>query len=187
MKNFFPDYRKKLIQTLSDDILISIENLAILLFNTYENKKNFYICGNGGSAGNANHLANDFLYGVASSSSKIGLNIESLSANSSVITCLANDVGYEHIYSEQVKVKGKEGDLLIVLSGSGNSKNVINALLEGNKIGMNTVAILGYDGGICKNIAQEVIHCEVADMQVSEDMQLIIMHMCMQWLSQKII
>ena len=104
------------------------------------------------------------------------------SPNSAVITCLANDIGYEKIYSEQLKAKGKNGDLLVVLSGSGNSPNVVNAIVEGNKIGMKTFAIVGFDGGECKKIANHSIHFEINDMQISEDLQLIVLHMCMQWI-----
>ena len=70
----------------------------------------------------------------------------------------------------------------VALSGSGNSKNIINAIEEGNKIGMKTFAILGFDGGECKAIANYPIHFEVHDMQIAEDLQLIVGHMCMQWL-----
>ena len=122
------------------------------------------------------------MYGVASNINKPGFNVESLSSNSSVITCLANDLGYQYIYSEQIKAKGNEGDLLIVLSGSGNSQNIINAINEAKKKKMITFAILGFDGGECIKIADDVIHFEIEDMQISEDLQLVVLHMCMQWL-----
>ena len=76
-----------------------------------------------------------------------------------------------------------DGDLLIVLSGSGNSENIVKALNEAKKIKMNTFAILGFDGGKCIEIADNAIHFDVNDMQISEDLQLVVMHMCMQWLS----
>jgi D-sedoheptulose 7-phosphate isomerase len=100
---------------------------------------------------------------------------------------LANDLGYEQIYSEQLKVKAETGDVLIVLSGSGNSENIIKALEVGNAIDMKTFAILGFSGGTCKEIAQYPIHFEVDDMQIAEDLQLIVGHICMQWLSQQVL
>ena len=149
-------------------------------------KKNLILwCGNGGSAGNAIHLANDFLVGIASGD-YVGMKVEALSANSAVLTCLGNDVGYSEIYAEQLLVKANSGDLLIVLSGSGNSPNVLRALEVGNSIGMKTFAILGYTGGRCRKLAQFPVHFEVNDMQISEDLQLIVGHMCMQWLCEKI-
>ena len=110
---------------------------------------------------------------------KIGLNVESLSSNVAVITCLANDIGYENIYSEQIKNKGKKGDLLIVLSGSGNSKNILKALKVANNLKMKTFAILGYNGGMAKKIAKYPIHTSANDMQVSEDLQMFYLNYCL--------
>ena len=107
-----------------------------------------------------------------------------LSANPAVITCLANDVGYESIFSEQLAVQGQSGDLLIVLSGSGNSPNIIKVLGQAKPMGIKSFAILGYSGGRSKSLADVAIHFPVDDMQISEDMQLVVGHMIMQWLSQ---
>ena len=84
--------------------------------------------------------------------------------------------------AEQLAVKAGAGDVLIVLSGSGNSDNVIKALEVGNAKGMTTFAVLGYSGGRCKSLARHAIHFAVDDMQVAEDLQLIVGHICMQWL-----
>jgi D-sedoheptulose 7-phosphate isomerase len=177
-------YKKNLKEFLDKIDPIKILKLVNEIEIVWKNSSNIFICGNGGSAGNANHIANDFLYGVGKTNG-IGVKIESLSANPAVITCLANDTGYENIFSEQIKVKGKEGDLLIVLSGSGNSKNIINALNIANEKKLRTFSILGFDGGKCKEISQQFIHSEINDMQISEDLQLSVMHMCMQILSKK--
>ena len=158
--------------------------LAAAMLDTWSTGKCIYICGNGGSAGNAIHLANDLIYGAGMTRGK-GLRAEALSANAAVLTCLANDVGYENIYSEQLKVKGSEGDILIALSGSGNSPNIIRAIEVAKGIGMKTFAILGYSGGKCKEIVDHPIHFEVDDMQIAEDLQLIVGHICMQWLSEQ--
>ena len=108
----------------------------------------------------------------------------SLSDNPAVITCLANDVGYESIFSEQLAVQGQAGDLLIVLSGSGNSKNIVNVLEQAKSTGIRSYAILGYSGGRSKTMADVAIHFPVNDMQISEDMQLVVGHMIMLWLCQ---
>jgi D-sedoheptulose 7-phosphate isomerase len=126
-------------------------------------------------------MANDFFYGAGVSNGG-GLRVEALSANPAILTCLANDVGYDEIYAEQIRVKANPGDVLIVLSGSGNSANVVRALEMGNARGMKTFAILGFSGGLCKRIAQHPIHFEIDDMQIAEDLQLIVGHICMQWL-----
>jgi D-sedoheptulose 7-phosphate isomerase len=182
MNEIIENYKLNLNKCLNSNSMDLIYSLANNMTSAWRSGNVIYFCGNGGSAGNANHLANDFLFG-AGKKNGIGLRVESLSANSSIITCLGNDIGYENIYSEQIRVKANKGDILIALSGSGNSKNILNALEMGNNIGMITYAILGFDGGKSKNIANYPIHFEINDMQISEDMQMIVGHICMQFLS----
>ena len=101
-------------------------------------------------------MANDFHYGIGACGPKPqlpGLRVEALAANPGVITCLANDAGYENIYSHQLQVKGRQNDLLIVLSGSGNSPNVVRALDTARTLGMQSFAILAFNGGRCKSAA----------------------------------
>lgn len=181
MQQHIKSYADKLSHALGCVAIHQIQRLGEALREAWENGNVIYFCGNGGSAGNAIHLANDFLYGAGVNSGG-GLRVEALSANPAVLTCLANDLGYDQIYTEQLKVKARPGDVLVVLSGSGNSPNVVKALEVGNAIGMKTFAILGYSGGRCREIAQNPIHFEIDDMQIAEDLQLIVGHICMQWL-----
>lgn len=181
MKKLFNNYANKLNKSLADVKVDDIQNLALALLGAWSAGQSIYICGNGGSAGNAIHLANDLIYGAGLKNGG-GLRVEALSANAAVLTCLANDLGYDNIYSEQIKVKGNPGDLLIVLSGSGNSANVVKAIEVANQLKMKTFAILGFTGGQCKKLAQYPIHFEIDDMQIAEDLQLIVGHICMQWL-----
>ncbi len=181
MDQIISNYANKINLAFSNFPYDKVELLAKEIRDTWISKKSIYFCGNGGSAGNATHLANDFLYG-AGITNGIGLRVESLSANTSIITCLGNDIGYDNIYAEQLRVKANPGDILISLSGSGNSPNILNALNMGNKLQMKTYAILGFDGGKAKNIAQVPIHFNINDMQVSEDLQMIVGHICMQFL-----
>ena len=183
--SYINNYTIKLKSALNSlATLEAIPLLAEAMKKTWVNGNSIFICGNGGSAGNAVHMANDFLYGAGVKNGK-GLRVEALSANTAVITCLGNDLGYDQIYSEQVKVKGNPGDILIVLSGSGNSSNVVKAIEVANSIKMKTFAILGYDGGKCKDLADVSIHFDINDMQIAEDLQLIVGHMCMQWLCEQ--
>ena len=110
---------------------------------------------------------------------------DALPANTAIITCLANDTGYENIFSNQLRVKADKNDLLVVLSGSGNSENIVNALKVSNEIGLNNYAILGFDGGVCKELAKNSIHVPVSDMLVSEDIQMIVFNICFQWIVKK--
>ena len=183
MQNHIKNYIEKLSRAVSSEAMRDIQALAEALLEAWTEGRFIYLCGNGGSAGNAIHLANDLIYG-AGVKNGTGLRAEALSANAAVLTCLANDIGYDNIYSEQIRVKGNPGDVLVILSGSGNSPNVVKAIEAGNEIGMKTFAILGFSGGRCKDLAQYSIHFEVDDMQIAEDLQLIVGHICMQWLAQ---
>lgn len=151
------------------------------LNHCWQKKRRVFICGNGGSAGNAIHLENDFLYGVVKALGS-GLRVSALTANAAVITCLANDVGYDSIFSEQLAVQASQGDLLIALSGSGNSPNILKVLQQAKVMGVKSYAILGFSGGLSKDLADVAIHFPVDDMQIAEDMQLVVGHMLMQWL-----
>ena len=179
----FLDYSVRLQQVLAESSWAGVNLLAQDMLKCWREKRRVFFCGNGGSAGNAIHLANDFLYGIAKKTGG-GLRVAALSSNPAVITCLANDVGYEHIFSEQLAVQGEPGDLLIVLSGSGNSPNIVQVLQQAKSMGVKSYAILGYSGGRCKELADESIHFPINDMQIAEDMQLIVGHMLMQWLYQ---
>ena len=176
-------YVKRLEKVMDSFSWEFVHQLSLSLQQVWRTGNKVFLCGNGGSAGNAIHLANDFNYGIDKNFG-IGMSVEALSANAAVLTCLANDEGYESIYSQQLKVKANKEDVLIVLSGSGNSQNVVKALEVGNDIGMKTFAILGYSGGKCKKLAKYPIHFEIDDMQIAEDLQLIVGHMCMQWLAE---
>jgi D-sedoheptulose 7-phosphate isomerase len=182
MNEYVKKYVEKLTNAINQPAMQEALKLAQWMKDAWQSGNTIYFCGNGGSAGNAIHLANDFTYG-AGKKNGLGLRVEALSANAAIITCLANDIGYEAIYSEQLRVKANPGDILVVLSGSGNSPNIIQALKMGESIGMKTCAILGFTGGKCKDMVQLPIHFEVNDMQISEDMQLSVGHICMQWLA----
>jgi len=176
------DYKNNYITSINKDVELKIHLLLDLIVDQWRNEFNIYLIGNGGSGSNANHIANDFLYGAGITNEK-GIKVESLVSNSAVLSCLANDVGYESIFSEQLKVKASKNDLLIALSGSGNSPNIIKALNEAKKINMKTFAILGFDGGEAKKIVNNFIHFPLNDMQVVEDLQMFIFHLCSKWLS----
>jgi D-sedoheptulose 7-phosphate isomerase len=176
------DYSRRLQALLAACDWTSTGRLAEDLIECWRTGRQVFICGNGGSAANAMHLANDFLYGI-SKSCGAGLRVNALSANASVITCLANDEGYDQIFSMQLAVHAKPGDLLIALSGSGNSPNILAVLGRAKQMRVRSCAILGYSGGKAKDLADASIHFAVDDMQISEDMQLVVGHMVMQWLS----
>jgi D-sedoheptulose 7-phosphate isomerase len=180
-KSLFFDYAQRLQSVLQSSDWTPVERLAEELASCWREGRQLFLCGNGGSAGNAMHLANDFLYGISKTLGS-GIKASALSANPSVLTCLANDVGYDSIFSMQLAVQGRRNDILIALSGSGNSPNIIKVIEQANAMGIRSCAILGYSGGKAKSLAGLSIHFPVDDMQISEDMQLIVGHMIMQQL-----
>lgn len=177
----FKDYARRLSAALDTTDWNKVEELGRALIDCLENRRQVFICGNGGSAGNALHIVNDFFYGVTKHRGP-GLRAHALPANVSVLTCLANDEGYPSIYSLQLENLADRGDVLIVLSGSGNSPNILAALESAKKIGVKSFAILGFTGGKAKAMADCALHYAIDDMQIAEDTQLIIGHMLMQWL-----
>ncbi len=179
---FFTGYASRLQGVLATADWSNVPLLASDMLRCWREKRQVFLCGNGGSAGNAIHLANDLLYGVAKKTGG-GIRVQALSANTAVMTCLGNDVGYDHIFSEQLAVQAQSGDVLIALSGSGNSPNVVCTIEQAKIMGVKSYAILGFSGGKCKELADVAIHFPVDDMQLSEDLQLVVGHMLMQWLA----
>jgi D-sedoheptulose 7-phosphate isomerase len=179
-------YLQRLQGCFSAENVDAVESLAQALRQAWIDGRQVFICGNGGSAANALHMANDLHYGIGACGPgrKLpGLRVEALPANSGVITCLANDTGYDNIYAHQLEVKARAHDLLIVLSGSGNSANVIRALETATNLSMTTFAVVAFTGGRCRELADVAIHFAVNDMQIAEDTQLVVGHLCMQWLT----
>jgi D-sedoheptulose 7-phosphate isomerase len=174
-------YTRRLSEALSRLDLGAVERLAREMLACWQQGRQVFLVGNGGSAANAMHLANDYVYTVSRRIGS-GLRAHALAANASVLTCLANDEGYEAVFAAQLAVMARPGDLLLAFSGRGNSPNVLRALEEGRRIGMRSHAVLGFDGGRAKALADVAIHVEVHDMQVSEDLQMAVGHMVMQWL-----
>jgi len=181
--NYYKNYIDKLHSVLDKQDWKPVERLALSLQEVWKLGKQVFLCGNGGSAANAIHFANDLIFGVAKEDGK-GIKACALPANPSVLTCLANDISYEDIFSHQLGVLAQQGDILIVYSGSGNSPNVVKAIEKAKEMGIKTFAILGYSGGKCLELADVAIHFPIDDMQISEDCQQIVGHMLMRWLAE---
>jgi len=181
IEGFFSGYAGRLSEVLESSNWSGVSLLARDMHDAWLKGGQVFFCGNGGSAGNAIHLANDYTYGVAKRTGG-GIRAVSLSANAAVMTCLANDVGYDHIYSEQLAVSANKGDILVALSGSGNSPNILRVIEQAKLMGVKSYAVLGFTGGKAKSMADVAIHFPVNDMQIAEDLQLVVGHMLMQWL-----
>jgi len=179
--SFAGDYLARATAAFVRIPLAQVEQLARELLDCWRTGRQVFLIGNGGSAANAAHLANDFIYGISKKFGS-GLRVNALSANASVLTCIGNDVGYEAIFEYQLAVLAQPGDVLIALSGSGNSANVIRALEHARRAKLRSYGILGFSGGRALDLADCAIHVPVDDMQISEDSQVLIGHMVVQWL-----
>ena len=176
----FQNYARKTTEILNSFEWAQLDPLAHALRHRWQTGHRVFMCGNGGSAGNATHLANDLIYGAMPEGKAI--RATSLTDNASILTCIGNDVSYDSIFALQLETLAEADDLLIVFSGSGNSPNVIEALKKAKELGLETAAILGFTGGKCKELADTVIHFEIDDMQIAEDLQLNVGHMLIRWL-----
>jgi D-sedoheptulose 7-phosphate isomerase len=131
----------------------SIEKVANIFIHCLENDGTIFWCGNGGSASDSQHLAGELVGRFVDE--RKPLKSIALTADSAVMTCIVNDYGYEHIFSRQVEGLGKEGDVLVGISTSGNSLNVLNALKVANRKGMITIGLLGKRGGKASSLAKQ--------------------------------
>ena len=148
---------------------------AKMLMGVYENNGTTFVFGNGGSAANASHICGDLIKGVSYGLEK-RFKIICLNDNIPALMAIANDISYDDMFLEQIKNFIGENDLVIGISGSGKSANVLRAMEYANSVAAKTVAFCGYDGGDIKNIAHLAIHADINNMEVVEDIHTIIMH-----------
>ena len=147
----------------------------------FDQGKQIITCGNGGSAYAASHCITDWnkMVNLATGRKFRGV---SLCDNIGIVTAFANDVSYDDVFAGQLKAILDGGDLVIAISGSGNSRNVVKAIEYANASGAETLAIVGYDGGTLKRIAKHSVWVPSFDMQLCEDVHLMFCHMVMKTL-----
>ncbi len=154
----------------------NISLFAKVLLEAYNNEKTIYVFGNGGSAATASHFCGDLVKGVSYGLEK-RFRVICLNDNTPVMMAIANDISYDDIFVEQLKNFLRKDDVVVGISGSGNSINIVKALEYAQNAGAKTVAICGYKGGKIKEIVDLSIHAEVDDMEISEDIHnLVIIH-----------
>lgn len=204
MKDFMRElegYRNREIEVFQKLKLEDVNVVMNVLEEARENGKHIFICGNGGSAATASHYAGDFNKGVnmgllnidghssdgtpnANKMKEVPLyNFECLSDNVPTMMAVSNDESYAECFRFPLSVKMRDGDILLGISGSGNSANVVNAMKYAKENGGTTIAIVGYSGGKMKKMADYSIHVEVDDMQIAEDLHMVLDHMMMWVLS----
>lgn len=176
-------YYKKLAETLQLLDFQAIDHATDLIRKTWLNRKQIICLGNGGSALAAEHFITDWNKSIYLSSGK-PFRGRCLSENMGLLTAYANDIGYQDIFIEQLKNILEPDDLVIGISGSGNSENVLRAIHYSNEQGNMTIGLCGFDGGKLKQLAKHIIWVPIPDMQVTEDIHLTFGHIVMQSLCQ---
>lgn len=173
---FVKEYKKRSLETLRATSDAAIVHLIRLLGEARDRGSKVLLCGNGGSASSASHFANDLGKG-ASLNSPIRFKVIALTDNLPWITALANDCDYSSIFVEQLRNHAERGDLLIAISGSGNSPNVIRAVTWANENGLISVGLTGRPGGELGRIAQHAIFAESGHMGRIEEAHFLILHL----------
>lgn len=169
-------YRAALLEAI-DQIDTGLVDQAIEWFQeACDGSKNIFVCGNGGSASTASHFACDIVKGASMNRPK-RFRILSLADSLPTLTAYSNDVSYDCVFVEQLKNFAQPGDLVMCISGSGNSPNVVRAIEYANSIGCKTIALTGRDGGKLGPLAQLNIHVGVPHMGRIEDAHMVVCHM----------
>jgi D-sedoheptulose 7-phosphate isomerase len=181
------NYLKNLAQTLKNLNRAAVVKATEMLSDAYKNGHNVFIIGNGGSAANASHLACDLSKGTLErvyDESEKRFRVYSLTDNVALMTAYANDTAYDEIFVQQMRNLVLPNDIIIVLSGSGNSINLVKALIYTKKCGAKSIGFLGFKtGGLVARLTDVAIIADSNEYGPCEDLQLILDHIITSWLS----
>ncbi len=179
------DYKKEIgayieheIETLRALDRDAINDALNLLLETMEKGNTVFVFGNGGSSATASHFQNDFNKGVSEHTEK-KFNFLCLNDNVATMMAVANDIGFEEVFRFQLRGHVKPGDVVLAISGSGNSKNVINAVEYAKEQGCRIIGLTGFGGGKLRQLADVSLHAPINSMQITEDIHMIFDHLMM--------
>lgn len=179
------DYRKEIeayidheVETLRALDKDAINDALNLLLETMEKGNTVFVFGNGGSSATASHFQNDFNKGVSEHTEK-KFNFLCLNDNVATVMAVANDIGFEEVFRFQLRGHIKPGDVVLAISGSGNSKNVINAVEYAKEQGCRVIGLTGFGGGKLRQLADVSLHAPINSMQITEDIHMIFDHLMM--------
>ena len=183
------EYLTSVSQAIGNVDTGAVVRLIEALEKTLDDGRSVFIVGNGGSAATAIHATCDLNKSTLGSfpqrSAHRRFRVMCLSENVSWLTAIGNDISFDKIFSEQLKNMAREGDFLIVISGSGNSKNIISVIGEAKQIGVETFGLLGFDGGAATKILDQSLVVKSSDYGVIEDAHLMIFHLITEYFKRK--
>jgi phosphoheptose isomerase len=180
---YFSHYAEETVRSASSVEPAAVTRAAAILLDAYTRGATVFSCGNGGSASIANHLQCDHTKNVGKSTD-LQPRVMSLSGNVEVLTAIANDHAYADIFSHQLQSQSRPGDVLVAVSSSGRSANIVTALRWARDHGLRTVALTGFDGGEARTLADVCVHVDGTNYGVIEDLHQAIMHALAQYIRQ---
>ena len=182
--HFLLNYSHEIQKAIETVNKLELEKAVTLIENTRQNKRTIWVGGNGGSAAIADHLCCDFTKGTRIKH-KHAIKTQSLMSNTAVLTALANDFGYEHSISFSLEMNGEEGDLMILISSSGNSANIINAAKKAKELNIKVIGMSGFQGGKLAEMSDVNLYVNSQNYGVVEDCHQMIMHSIAQFILKK--
>ena len=177
-KQDIEDYLAHEVETIRALDVNAINRALNLLKEAFEQESTVYIFGNGGSSATASHFQNDFNKGVSEHTEK-KFRFNCLNDNVATLMAISNDLGFENVFRQQLIGRLRQGDVVIAISGSGNSRNIINAVEYAREQGVSIIGITGYNGGKLKQLSDISLHAPVNSMQITEDIHMIFDHLMM--------
>jgi phosphoheptose isomerase len=181
--SYFGEYAKELARASETVDPAAVERAAELLVDAYSTGARMFSCGNGGSASVANHMQCDHVKGIRNGTG-LAPQVLSLSTNVELLTAIANDIGYHAVFAYQLQSQSAPGDVLIAVSSSGRSRNIVDALTWARDHGLRTIAITGFDGGAARTAAEVAIHVDSTNYGIIEDLHQAVMHALAQFIRQ---
>ena len=181
--SYFDAYAEEMSRAAKTIDPAAFDRAATILLEAYQRGARMFSCGNGGSASIANHMQCDHVKGVRTATD-LSPHVLSLSTNVELLTAIANDTGYENVFVYQLQAQSAPGDVLLAVSSSGRSANIVSVLTWARDHGLRTIAVTGFDGGTARAVAEVSIHVDCTNYGIVEDLHQAIMHALAQYIRQ---
>jgi phosphoheptose isomerase len=181
--SYFDTYAEEFSRAAKTIDPAALDCAAEIILEAHARGSRLFTCGNGGSASIANHMQCDHMKGVRTDTD-LSPRVLSLSTNVELLTAIANDIGYENVFAYQLQAQAQTGDVLIAVSSSGRSPNIVQAITWAHDYDLRTIAITGFGGGPARSLAEVTIHVDCSNYGIVEDLHQAIMHALAQYIRQ---